>query len=278
MTGRTIRRLAALLLALFSLLAAVRAELQPSPLLDSALSMLEQGNPFLLRYGKLRGEPLAARYPDGCPYFFGGRLARLIHYPRQAWQSSEHFKEGQWYIYGLDCYGFVGLAYQEGGLTPPRRISDSFDAALMGDRQIPLDSLPPERWPEALKPGDLLALRGSYNHIMIYIGTLKDYGYTAASAGDALAPYLHYPLFIQSGDNHRYIERYEAFIRNLGKNYTIHNTDGGVCVVIVGTPDGAAPFTADTGRLKLPYFQLEGYDLIAYSLARKDAFVGIRQR
>lgn len=272
------RLLACLLLAACLPFLASAAPLAPSPLLDSALSMLEEGNPILLRYGQLRGEPLAARYPDGCPYFFGGKLARLIHQPRQALQSSDHFKEGRWYIYGLDCYGFVSWAYQESGLKPPRRITDSFNAALMRDRQIPLMAKPPETWPEILRPGDLIALRGYYNHIMIYIGTLSDYGYTLDSAGPALASYLHYPLFIQSGAHHRYVERYAAFIQRLGKSYTIHNTDGGVSVVLLGTPEGAAPFTAQVGQERLPYFQLEGYDLLAYSLARKEAYVGIRQQ
>ena len=49
-----------------------------SRFLDAALSMLEEGNPFLVRYNEDTDAGIEARFPLGCPYFWGGRRAARI--------------------------------------------------------------------------------------------------------------------------------------------------------------------------------------------------------
>ena len=78
-----------------------------SPELDAALSMLEEGNPFITAYNEQTGADISARFPDGCPYFFGGKDVSLIGKSRKAWESSTYYKEGEWYPAGLDCVGFT---------------------------------------------------------------------------------------------------------------------------------------------------------------------------
>ena len=71
------KRVTALLLVLLALLpAGVSAE--RSRALELALSMLEEGNPFLVRYNAENGTDIAARFPLGCPYFWGGRNVKNI--------------------------------------------------------------------------------------------------------------------------------------------------------------------------------------------------------
>lgn len=278
--GRLRQPIAALLLVMALCLPLLPAEAQivRDKLLDSALSMLEEDNPFLLRFNDLSGTRLEARYPLGCPYFFGGRIARAILAPSYVWQDSGHFKTGRCYIYGLDCSGFVAWVYEDNGLPKPPRISEMLASPPDDPRRVEFQGLHFDQWPQALEPGDLLAIRGGYNHVMLYIGTLRGYGYTSEDLEPALRPYLDYPLFIHSGENHGYVDRYTHHIASLEADYKIYNTDGGVAVAILGTPDDAAPYTATLERgIQLRYFRLGTYDLIAYSLEGKQAYCGYRR-
>ena len=76
-----LKKTAALLLALLTAAAfwlphAARADRYR--VLDAALSMLEEGNPFLVHYNEDTGAEIEARFPLGCPYFWGGRRAARI--------------------------------------------------------------------------------------------------------------------------------------------------------------------------------------------------------
>ena len=46
--------------------------LEASPLLDSALSLLEEGNFFTARYNEITGSDVQAVFPLGVPYLWGG--------------------------------------------------------------------------------------------------------------------------------------------------------------------------------------------------------------
>ena len=71
---RMIRRMTAFLLMLLMLGGVnAQAEVERSELLDTAFSMLEKDNAFLLRYNELTGANVEARFEYGLPYFFGGK-------------------------------------------------------------------------------------------------------------------------------------------------------------------------------------------------------------
>ena len=67
------KRIVALLLLLVMMGTAAAAEVEASPVLDAAFSMLEAGNPFLTRYNELTGSGVEAVFELGAPYFFGGK-------------------------------------------------------------------------------------------------------------------------------------------------------------------------------------------------------------
>lgn len=242
--------------------------------LDSALELLEAGNPFISRYNQLTGAAVTARFAAGLPYFFGGQLEHALMQISKAWQDSRHFKKGCYYVYGYDCIGFTRHVYRHAGLAHPKSILDMLNPWDNAASQIDLAAIPFARWPDALAPGDLLALRGRTNHIMMYIGTLRHFGYTYQEAGPCLAPYLDYPLFIHCGNNPGYVQRYAKYIAQLQARFAICNTDGGVNVTLVGPPLAAAPFSATLEGITHHFFALEGYALTVYDLAQKSLYVG----
>ena len=92
--------------------------------LDVALSMLEEGNPFLVRYNKDTGAEIEARFPLGCPYFWGGRHVEKILEPAAPEQESDYYKPDQQYLYGLDCAGYTRWITEQMGYTPHDSISN----------------------------------------------------------------------------------------------------------------------------------------------------------
>ena len=90
----------------------------------------------------------------------------------------------------------------------------------------------PSEWPEFLLPGDLIGMdHGRYNHIVMYIGTMRTFGWTEETVGEAL-PVLDMPLVIHCGGNPFYYERYQEYIRRCGYRNT-YPPDGGVTVSVV---------------------------------------------
>ena len=89
-----LKKTAALLLALltaaaFWLPSAARADRYR--VLDAALSMLEEGNPFLARYNAENHADIQARFPLGCPYFWGGRRVNRILQKANPEQNSDYY-------------------------------------------------------------------------------------------------------------------------------------------------------------------------------------------
>ena len=255
----------------FLLLAAVLLFLLPSAgradhnrFLDAALSMLEEGNPFLVRYREDTGLDIPARFPLGCPYFWGGRRADRILQPASPDQNSEYYRTDLSYLYGFDCVGFTRWIMKERGFTEHDSISNLLDRKQYRDLAIPRAAKAKgEKRVHDLRVGDLVALRhpsGGY-HIAMFIGTLLDFNYTRKNLPAELVPYLHYPLVIHCAGSSDYYERYRLWLEETGQA-GIQPPYGGVIVSLLDAPADDAPlFTPDVLDLKKPCFDLEGYHL-----------------
>ncbi len=278
------RRLIVLALTMCLLVCAmpdVNAELQRSPVLDAALSMLEEDNLFLRRYNKITGASVEPYFKLGVPYFFGGVREQWLFakYPdymtRECWENTTYYVKGQVYIMGWDCAGFTQWVWEKAGRGKHASISkiigrESHNRHLLCDETL----LVPD-WDELhtlLQPGDLLGgTRGSGYHIMLYIGTLRDFGFTAEEVPE-LRWYLDYPLVIHCSMNPAFGPRFQQFIDETGGKYTrCKTTDGGVCVALLGLSFDQAPhhevvqlqeqawFELDSGRLLLTLVDADTY-------------------
>ena len=269
----------------------VRADLAASPLIEAGFELLEEGNPFVRRYGEITGREVKALFPLGVPYFFGGRSGWGLweHYPDYTlWkclQASDYYKVGQFYIYGLDCTGFTQHINTRCGR--PRH--DSLSNMLAGwegrrpehlyDGDKPMPPFPELK--NTLLPGDFLVLRhenAHYRHIAMYIGTLRDFGYTAEQE-PALAEYLDFPLVIHCGNSPVYGARFQALIDSDPRFQYAQTTDGGVQISLVGVPAEAVPEHAHVQRTDYDYFTMQdgGYVLTVISMEHLAAFCWFRQ-
>ena len=272
------KRIAALLLALLMLLPAA-AGAEKSRVLDLALSMLEEGNPFLVRYNAENGTEIAARFPLGCPYFWGGRSVKNILKPASPGQNSDYYKMDQKYLYGLDCAGFTRWVGIHMGYTEHDSISRLLSYKTHPDIGIyKALKATGEKRAQALRIGDLLAIRHTSGgfHIAIYIGTLRSFGYDEKSVPEELAPYLSYPLLIHCTGSIEYQERYRAYLEETGQEDLIPPF-GGVIVTILDVPPEAAPMkTADGDGVEIPCFELEGYHLQVTDLTAERTYRFVR--
>ena len=262
------KRLLCFVLAL--LLAAPGAlALSPDPVLNAALSMLEEGNPFLLQYNSQTGANVQARFAQGCPYFFGGsdiKAYNTIGKTREAWQSSLYYKEGVTYVGGFDCVGFTRWVLNESGrgehpslstLISPYKSSKYFLSVTY--------SVPDDMVSQYLQPGDMLVIqhsRGGY-HVLMFIGTLRSFGWTAEQLPEGLAQCMDYPLVIHCSSNEDYYERYSAYVREY-KPWA-QPTDGGVMVSLLNAPkDGSGRIMANQDGSSYSYYPFFGYKLTVY--------------
>ena len=132
--------------------------------------------------------------------------------------------------------------------------------------RLDLAGLSYEQLHQALQIGDYLVLRHRYNHIMIYMGTLRDYGYAPEELPLALRPYADHPLFLQSGVNHYQGAWYSRYIGDKGY-HNVHTTDGGVCVAVWGVPLEAAPFCERPQQAACHFFRLDGTAIMVPDMA-----------
>ena len=58
---------------MLSICVCAQAELEKSPLLDAAFTMIERDNIFQRRYNELTGSNVESLFELGVPYFFGGQ-------------------------------------------------------------------------------------------------------------------------------------------------------------------------------------------------------------
>ena len=283
------RKTAAALLALVlaaALLLPAGAGADRSRVLDAALSMLEEGNPFLVRYNQENHTNIEARFPLGCPYFWGGRRVNRILQKASPDQNSDYYKKDKQYLYGLDCVGLTRWALNQAGYADHDAISNLLNTALYKDFGITgvKKSSGPKRV-SRLQVGDLGALQhadGGF-HIVMFIGTLVDFGYTRKNLPEELVPYLTWPLVIHCTGSSDYYERYRRFLEESGETDVLPPF-GGVIVSLLDVPAEAAPgFTPDVPEvpeLRKPCFNLEGYHLEILDLSgeKHERWVRWRQR
>ncbi len=245
--------------------------------LDAGFTLLEQGNPFIDRYNRITGANVEARYQYGIPYMWGGRSESMFLKIAEAQEDNGFFGIGERYVGGLDCIGLIRWIQRQTGRPELARLEELLrHPERYADNRLPLDAVPWGELHRYLCPGDYLIIRSrSSRHVMMYIGTLRHYGYDVGEAGPAMAPWLDHPLFLQSGSNHFHGPWYQQFIRE--KRYRhVSTTNGGVCVVIAGVPTENAPgFAAQNGGIR--YFPLGSYDLVVYDVEKRLQFVWYRE-
>lgn len=270
------RRTAAVLLVtmLVCLLLPATAQVQKSLELNAAFSMLEEGNPFLARYNEITGAGIEARFPLGLPYLFGGRDFDRLLTVCHATDSSKNFTQGETYLYGFDCSGFTNWINFSCGKPQHDTLEQMItNRDKYRDNQLSVAGIPFDRLYEVLKVGDFLVANAGGRHIMMYIGTLSDFGYTAQSAPE-LAEYLTYPLLVHCGLCPPYGERYQTYIDRNGLD--CHTTDGGAAVTIVGVPVTDAPHHVFADHYDHYYFDLDGYFLRIYDIEEATSYVWFR--
>lgn len=280
---------AALLAALFLLClfpGAGRAEAEAPDLTAAAFELLEEGNPFVRRYEKLTGKEITPLFPCGVPYYFGGLSGSkgngwfYMAYPDYFIKVCEHgsgwFRVGQRYFYGLDCVGFTRHVYKACGLPAHPSLADIMTQweqkqyhvydSRKGHEAPPYDQLK-----DTLRVGDLLVVKheeSKSRHVMMYIGTLRSFGYTAEEE-PALAPWLDWPLVIHCGLSPFYGERFQKLIdENPDKYGNAATTDGGVAVSLLGPEPGDAPEHGHVQNTDYAWFTMNdgGYQLTVINL------------
>ena len=139
------------------------------------------------------------------------------------------------YFLGLDCRGFIEYVWKENNIeyypinqnrkkdSPERKIIEN--AAPDTDALFDLMSL--------LEIGDVISIYHPGLHLMFYIGTLADYGYTEADFPQDPS-ILSYPLVIHCGVNAAYADWF-YYLKTLYPVYKRTSVpDGGVTVSVLG--------------------------------------------
>jgi len=276
-----------LVLILFAIPAGCSAQTQQSDMIEAAFSMLEEGNPFTTRYEKLTGREITPLFPQGVPYFFGGIakpsgngyffIAYPHYYVKVCEKSSGYFTKGMKYLYGVDCSGFaryVCMACKKEQLPALSAILTDWNQRPyhVYDYRKGFEAPAYSRLHETLQVGDMLVIRheiSEYRHVMMYIGTLRDFGYTEAEE-PALASWLDYPLVIHCGTNGFCGERFQKLIDENPDRYgQCLTTDGGVAVSILGPLPEEAPKHGHLQQSDFDWFEMkdEGYCLTVINLA-----------
>ena len=234
---------------------------QRSSVLDAALSLLEEGNPFLERYNLITNSLIQPRMPYGVPYLYGGQaeshvFAKAPEYiVQEAWINSPiYYRAGVMYIYGFDCAGYVKWVWKEAGLgtlpTGQEMLNDGYRSIFHSvSREMPSIL----ELPSYLRPGDLLVTE---NHMAIFIGTLRQFGYTAEEA-PSLASWLDWPLVIHSTVHAGVADHFDYLIHNGLQKYKLATvTDGGVGVSLLAVPVEYAPGHVFQQKQDTWYFDL----------------------
>ena len=251
---------------------------QRSDLLDAAFAMLEEGNPILEAYNQITGANVEPYFELGCPYFFGGKhdqytksgeMLMFSHLPayakRQCWETTHFYREDAYYLYGLDCSGYTQWIFAEVGWPE----HDKLDAMInqygkygsknhlyshrKGKEMPPYNELA-----STLQVGDLLVGKNGARHIMMFIGTLREYGFTEETAPE-LAAYLDYTLVIHSGPNPDYGARMQQFLDEHADDPYYDGVlipDGGVGISIIGVPMEDAPHSGIDSEKEYYWFEL----------------------
>lgn len=285
------------LLTIFTTLPAM-AEVPSSPVLDAAFSMLEEGNPFLTRYNELTGAAVEPRFTLGAPYFFGGKHDYVIngepllfsrepeYAKRVIWEQTRFYDKGKEYLYGFDCSGFTQWVFSEVGWPEHPALDQMIlNYGKYGKKNHVFSHRKGKEMPAydelaaSLEIGDLLVGKNRARHVMMFIGTLRDFGYTAEEVPE-LAAYLDHALVIHCGPSLMYGERMQGYLDEKADDpyYAgVRVPDGGVAVSIIGVPFDDAPHHAFEGITDYAWFELpDGYKLTIWDLPACTSFCWFR--
>ncbi|MBR3333203.1 MAG: C40 family peptidase [Clostridia bacterium] len=263
-----------------------RAEAEVPDLTAAAFELLEEGNPFVRRYEKLTGKEITPLFPWGVPYYYGGLsgskgngwfyMAYPDYFIKMCEHGSGYFKVGERYFYGLDCIGFTRHVYKACGLPAHPSLADIMTQweqkqyhvydSRKGHEAPPYDQLK-----NTLRVGDLLVVKhedSKSRHVMMYIGTLRSFGYTAEEE-PALASWLDWPLVIHCGLSPFYGERFQKLIDEYPDKYgKATTTDGGVAISLLGPKPENAPEHGHVQNTDYAWFTMNdgGYQLTVVNL------------
>lgn len=288
-----LKRLSVFMLAMVLLLCALpaQAEVERSPFLDAAFRGLEKDNIFLRRYNEITGAEVEALFDLGIPYFFGGKDADMLvaHYPdyfkRECWETTKFYRKNQYYCFGFDCSGYTQWIYAQAGMPPHDKLDQMIlnweyqrNGSHIYNHRDAFKMPPYDQLKDTLQVGDLLVAKKGARHIMMYIGTLADYRFTAEEVPQ-LAQYLDYPLVIHCGSSPVYGARFQEYIDNGDEYYANCNTtNGGVQVSILGIPLKEAPIQEHVQIDDFSYFLIDNgtYPLTIWDLPSATSFCWFR--
>ena len=219
-------------------------------MLNTAFSILEEGNPFVARYNLITGESVISRLPYGVPFFWGGRAENHVfagepeYVVEPAWQNSGvYYRAGTNYLYGFDCYGFVAWVWAKTQRVP----LPTTDELIYNREYMRFPGPSPETGAKYTDPeygleiGDLLVMEHPGRHIAMYVGTLRMYGYTEEEVPE-LADELDSPLIMHCSVNASIADRFAYLLENGRPVYRYATvTDGGVCVSLLCDSAESAP-------------------------------------
>ena len=208
---------------------------------ENSLSMLEADSIFIERYDDTADSLMAASLPLGVPYYYAGGTEEKFLRRFFPSTTTNYYKDTHMYLCGLDCVGMTHLVYEKSGLERHPSISDLLH---LGVAHSLLKKTDTSRWYMFLRPGDLIAVKHGTFHILMYLGTMRQFGWKESNAGEA-AGLLDEPLVIHCGGNPFYYERYQKYIKDQGFRNT-YPPDGGVTVSVVQQTDKDAPHSTDT--------------------------------
>lgn len=297
-----IKRLAALLMAVLTLncFAASAEEtklVQRSDLLDTAFTMLEEGNAFVAAYNQITGAQVEPHFKYGLPYFFGGNCEDMVngemrvfsrgdvYAKRKIWEQTHFYDKNKYYLYGFDCSGYTRWIYQEVGWPRHDTLSAMVNQYVKYGKNHVYShrkgkEMPPyNELAENLQVGDLLVGKHGARHVMMFIGTLEQFGFTAETAPE-LKDYLDYTLVIHCGPNPDYDERMQMFLDEHADDSYYDNVnlpDGGVAVSIIGVPMEDAPHHGTDNETDFAWFELpDGYKITIWDVEACTSFAWFR--
>ena len=268
-----IKKIVILLFALSLLLVALPAgaEVERSPFLDAAFQCLEKDNIFQRRYNEITGAEVTSIFDLGIPYYFGGRYMermteRAPEYSKyKCWETTKFYRKDSFYIDGFDCSGFTQWIYAQAGMPAHDSLSNMIlkweyqrNGNHLYNHRDGFEMPPYDQLKDTLQVGDLLVAKDGARHIMMYIGTLEDYGFTAEEVPE-LANYLDYPLVIHCGPSPVYGARFQEYLDNQQDPYykNVKTTNGGVEVSILGIPMEDAPIQEHVQITDYSYFLID---------------------